>query len=295
MQKITPWILSYANGEEAVNFYNKVFEDSKIGEIKRFPDSIPGIEPGSVLTASINIFGTDLYFLNGGPDVKPNPSISFFVNAQTEEEIDKWWGKLMDGGKALMELQKYPFSEKYGWAEDKYGVSWQLSLTKEKSKMVPLLMFTHENFGKAEEAMNFYASLFQNSSIGVISRYGKESGDQEGKINYAEFVLEGIDFKTMESNFDHKFDFNEAVSFSVECVDQKEVDHLWNGLIADGGEESQCGWLKDKYGVSWQIVPKALNELTNDPDPERAKRAIQAMLGMRKIVISQLEEAANQA
>lgn len=141
-----------------------------------------------------------------------------------------------------------------------------------------------------EDAMAFYTSVFPNSSIEFVNRYTDAGPGTPGEVVSAGFVLDGTRF--IGINGGPVFSFNEAVSFTVECRDQDEVDYYWNALV-DGGQESQCGWLKDRFGVSWQVVPTRLLELTRDADPDRAVAATRAMLGMRKIVIADLEAAAN--
>ena len=147
------------------------------------------------------------------------------------------------------------------------------------TSITPFLWFDTQ----AEEAMNFYASVFKNSKVGEISR------GADGKAFTVNFQLEGQDFIAL--NAGPQFKFNEAVSMFVSCADQNEVDYFWNKLTADGGEESQCGWLKDKYGLSWQIVPTALGKFLGDPNPEKAGRAMQAMLKMQKIIVADLQKA----
>lgn len=155
-------------------------------------------------------------------------------------------------------------------------------------KIHPFLWFDTQ----AEEAMNFYCSVFENAKPGTVSRYPDGSpGGMAGKVMTAEFDLEGMHVTAL--NAGPQFKFNEAISLYVDCEDQAEVDHYWNSLTADGGEESMCGWLKDKFGLSWQIVPRRLPELMSDPDRAKAGRATQAMLQMRKIVVADLEQAAN--
>jgi predicted 3-demethylubiquinone-9 3-methyltransferase (glyoxalase superfamily) len=148
--------------------------------------------------------------------------------------------------------------------------------------------------GKAEEAANFYASVFKNVKVGRITRYDKASseasGQPEGSAMTVEFSIEGMDFVGL--NGGPIFKPNEAVSFQILCENQAEVDDLWSKLTADGGEESMCGWLKDKYGFSWQITPRRLMELLYDQDKGRSERAMQAMLQMQKIDIATLERAA---
>lgn len=139
-----------------------------------------------------------------------------------------------------------------------------------------------------EEAAAFYTSVFPNSHIEQMYRYTAAGPGTPGEVAYGTFVLDGSRF--LGINGGPAFQFSEAVSFEVLCADQDEVDHYWNSLV-DGGEESQCGWLKDRFGLSWQIVPKRLYELLDDPDPARAAAATKAMLGMQKIVVAELEDA----
>jgi predicted 3-demethylubiquinone-9 3-methyltransferase (glyoxalase superfamily) len=155
-------------------------------------------------------------------------------------------------------------------------------------KITPCLWFDT----KGEEAANFYVSLFKNSEITDISRYGDAGPGAPGSVMTVAFVLDGQSFLAL--NGGPEFTFSEAVSFQISCQTQEEVDHYWNSL-AEGGEEGPCGWLKDKYGLSWQVVPTALPELLGDPDPDRAQRAMKAMLGMKKLDIASLQRAADAA
>jgi predicted 3-demethylubiquinone-9 3-methyltransferase (glyoxalase superfamily) len=153
----------------------------------------------------------------------------------------------------------------------------------------PCLWFDSE----LEEAAEFYTKIFPSSSVGHMTRYTDAGPGEPGKVMAGEFTIDGLTFRGI--NGGPEFRFTEAVSFSVNCADQAEVDHYWEALTADGGEESVCGWLKDRFGLSWQVVPTRLYELVSDPDPARARAATQAMLGQRKIVISELEAAADSA
>lgn len=143
-----------------------------------------------------------------------------------------------------------------------------------------------------EEAARFYTGIFPNSSIDHLSRYGDAGPGTPGSVMAGEFTLDGMTFRGI--NGGPAFPFTEAISFSITCRDQTEVDYYWDSL-ADGGEESVCGWLKDRFGLSWQIVPVRLYELVADPVPERAMAATRAMLGMRRIVVAELEAAADAA
>jgi len=190
-----------------------------------------------------------------------------------------------------MDLQKYDFGEFYGWCEDEFGVNWQLMYVQNSDpKLIPSIMFTHHNYAKTAEAMKLYCNIFENSKIEMTSPYGENNLNQKpDALAHAEFVLENQKFIAFDSGFDHQFDLNEAFSFIVNCDGQEEVDKYWNYFTQNGGEESMCGWCKDKFGVSWQIVPKQLMEAMSNPDPAKSSHAMQKMLGMKKIVISELE------
>jgi len=152
-------------------------------------------------------------------------------------------------------------------------------------KITPFLWFDD----KAEEAMNFYVSIFKNSKVGSVTRYGDAGPGPKGMVMSATFQLDGQDFFAL--NGGPLFKFTEAISFFVNCDTQEEVDELWEKLMAGGGSPQRCGWLKDKYGLSWQIIPKALGEMLGDKDPQKSQRVMQAMLQMNKIDIQRLKEA----
>jgi predicted 3-demethylubiquinone-9 3-methyltransferase (glyoxalase superfamily) len=156
-------------------------------------------------------------------------------------------------------------------------------------KITPFLWFDNN----AEEAVNFYVSIFKNSKLGKVTRYNeassKAAGRPEGSVMTMAFELEGQNFTAI--NGGPHFKFTEAISFVVDCESQEEVDYFWNTLTADGGQESQCGWLKDKYGLSWQITPRVLIEMIGDKDPQKAQRVMEAMLQMKKIDIATLQRA----
>lgn len=290
MQKIIPFLWFDDKAEEAVNFYTSIFKNSKIGNTSRYDKAgaeVSGRKEGSVMTMEFELEGFKFSALNGGPIFKFTPAISFFVGCESVEEVEELYTKLIEGGVALMPLDNYGFSEKFGWVNDKYGVSWQINMGKREQKISPYFLFTREQYGKAEEAMNLYTSLIDNSKITFVAHYE----DREPKaVMHATFTLGNEQFIAMDSNEDHKFGFTEAVSLLVNCESQEEVDKLWNGLSASP-ESEQCGWLKDKYGVSWQIVPTVLSKLLSDPDPEKAGRVMKAMLSMKKIEIKGLKDA----
>ncbi len=298
MQKITPNLWFDRQAEEAAKFYTSIFKNSRIGRIIRASKAgfeTHGLPEGTVMTIEFEIERQKFSAINGGPLFKFTPAVSFLVACNTKEEVDALWEELSEDGKALMELGEYPFSEKYGWVQDRYGLSWQVMFEgdfKMMQKITPMLMFVGEQCGKAEAAVKFYTSVFNNAEIGSILRYGKgEEPDREGTIKYAAFILENQGFAAMDSAHEHDFTFNEAVSFMVECGTQEEIDNYWEKLTADGGQESMCGWLKDKFGVSWQVSPTVLGEMLQDHDKEKVERVTNAFLRMKKFDIGELKKA----
>ncbi len=298
MQKIVTALWFDNNAEEAMNFYTSVFENSKIILTHRYPNEglegpMKGFE-GKVLTGIFELERHRFMCLDGGPVFKFNPSVSMTVTCKDADEAKALWDKLSEGGSVLMPLQKYPFSEMYGWTSDKFGLSWQINVGENSQKITPSIMFTKGNFGKCEEAINNYVAIFKDSGIDVIAKYEPGEGDEEGKIKFSLFTLEGQKFIAMESSADHKFEPNGAVSFLVEVQTQEEVDYYWDKLTVGGNPQAQqCGWLADKYGITWQISPKRLGELMMDPDKEKVQRVTHAMLQMKKIDIAELEKAYN--
>lgn len=294
IQKITPFLWFDHQAEEAANFYISIFKNAKIKTVNRYGKEGAegsGREKGTVMTVAFQIEGQEFVAINGGPIFKITPVISFFVNCDTPQEIDQLWEKLSDGGTVMMELDKYPFSERYGWIQDKFGVSWQLILPGRKQKIVPCLMFAGEQHKKAEEAVNFYVSIFKNSGIIQLEHYDASMGP-EGAVVHSKFTLSGHEFTAMDSHMEFPFNFNPAVSFVVNCETQEEVDYYWDSLSKDGDESAQqCGWLKDRFGVSWQIIPKAFLEMLKDVDSEKSGRVMQAMFQMKKIDINGLKKA----
>jgi predicted 3-demethylubiquinone-9 3-methyltransferase (glyoxalase superfamily) len=290
MQKITPHLWFDKEAKEAAEFYASVFKDSNT----KNTTTLHNTPSGTVDIVTIEILGQEFTLISAGPLFKFNPSVSFLVACSTKEEVDALWKKLSEGGTALMELAEYPFSEKYGWVQDKYGLSWQVMFMgdrKIKQRIIPTLMFVGKQCGKAEDAINFYTSVFGSARVGDILRYSKgEEPDKEGTVKHAAFMLEGQQFAAMDSARGHNFAFNEAISFMVHCDTQKEIDYYWGKLSADPKAE-QCGWLKDKYGLSWQIVPTIMDEMLKDNDKKKIARVTEAFLQMKKFDIAKLKKA----
>jgi predicted 3-demethylubiquinone-9 3-methyltransferase (glyoxalase superfamily) len=274
-----PCIWFNGNAYEAASLYCNAFENS----------SIISSNPMVVI---FEVMDKKFMGLNGGPMHKPNPSISFFTTFTSEEELNVAWNLLLEDGKVLMPLDAYPWSNRYGWVQDKYGVSWQLSVSMPGQMAevgtFPSLLFTGNQNGRAEAALNFYTSLFQHSSIEVVSRYQAGDHDTEGNINFAQFIVNGQKMSAMDSSQNHNFQFDQGISLVVNCDTQEEIDYLWLNLT-DGGIEGRCGWCQDSFGIWWQIVPTVLGELMSDP--EKSSKVIEAFMKMKKFDIQTLKNA----
>jgi predicted 3-demethylubiquinone-9 3-methyltransferase (glyoxalase superfamily) len=261
----------------AAELYCSVFKNSRI-------------TTDTPMVVMFELNGKKIMGLNGGPMFKMNPSISLFATFETATETNEVWEKLIIGGKALISIGKHPWSECYGWLQDGFGFTWQLSVVgnkEDKPKITPSFLFTGNRFGQAEEAIRFYSSVFDNSETNVLFHY--PLGDANaGKVMYSEFTLNKYDLIAMDGPGVHEHTFNEAVSFVVNCETQKEIDYYWSKLT-DGGEESMCGWLKDKFGVSWQIIPSIIGKLM--ADPKKGQRVMQTILKMKKLDIESLVNA----
>ena len=296
MQRIVPNFWFDHQAEEAIEFYCSVFKDNKINATLHYPktkeEGLADFQKdlaGKVLTIDFEISGYKFVAINADTTFKPTPSISFFYTCDTKVEMDELWEKLSAGGQTLMELEEYPFSKYYGWVQDKFGYSWQLILNnpegEKRPKIVPSLMFTKERNGQAEDAMKFYTSVFKEYEISKNHNYyPSDMPDRTGKISYADIRLFNQWFAVMDGGIDHDFNFSPALSLMVKCKDQDEIDYYWEKLSANPNFE-QCGWLEDKYGVSWQIVPENIDELIRLPG------AYKRMMTMKKLDIAGLQEA----
>ncbi len=288
-ERITPSIWSDTQAREAVELYTRALKGSKVLGTTIIPDTPSGTT--EIIEASL--LGSGFQLMSAGPAFKPNPAISFMVSCRTRPEVDRLWEELSRGGRTLMELGPYPFSDRYGWCEDRWGVSWQPMLAggrKVGQRITPTLMYTGRLAGRCEEAIEHYTSVFNRSSVGDIARYGPGGPDAEGTVMHAAFTLEGQGFAAMDSARPHDFTFNEAVSLVVRCDDQDEIDYYWEGLSADPAAEV-CGWCKDKYGVSWQVVPSELIGMLRDKDAARAARVTQALNRMKRLDLAELRAA----
>jgi predicted 3-demethylubiquinone-9 3-methyltransferase (glyoxalase superfamily) len=304
MNKITSFLWFNDNAEEATDFYTSIFNNSKIESLVRYDKAgaeASGRSEGSVMVVDFELEGQTFGALNGGP-AQPGfitdftPAISFYVTCKTVAEAKELWDKLLPSAKVMMAFQKYPFSEGFGWLADKFGVSWQIFTGESNQGIAPCLMFTGKQAGKAQEAINFYTSVFLaqarfvESKVEMLAQYGEDQPEENGSIMHGEFTLGGQRFMAMDSHLQHDFGFTPAISFVVNCETQAEVDHFWDKL-SEGGATNVCGWLTDKYGITWQVVPTILGKLLSGSDQERAKRVMTAMIKMTKLIVKDLEEA----
>jgi len=262
-QVITPAIWCDGTADEAAQFYTDVFRDTSIAE------QAPG------LAATVSIHGFRLSLIDGGNQYAPNPSISCILNfdpllfggeEQARDYLDELYERLSTGG-VLMELGEYPFSPRYAWVRDRFGMTWQLMLTDPDGDprpfVIPSFMFGGTNHAHAEEATDAWIALFDNSRRGALYRYEEGGPLDEGAVMFTDFTLRGTWMAATDSGTFHDFTFTPGVSIIVSCRDQEEIDRYWAGLSAVP-EAERCGWCVDRWGVSWQVVPHNIAELMAD-------------------------------
>lgn len=290
MKQIIAHLWFDKEAEEAVNFYTSVFPNS---EIKR-KSVLEDTPSGDALSIDFVLENLSMSAINGGPLFQLNPSISIMVAVSEPDEVDELYNQLSEGGQDLMPLDKYPFSERYAWVQDRYGLSWQLMVDPSNAaynKLRISLLFSGEACGKAEEALKYYQQVFNQAEIANISNYQEgEATDKRAKINFSEFIINNQKLVLMDHGMGGDFNFNEAFSLLIFCGSQAEIDYYWDKL-SHVPEAEQCGWVKDQFGVSWQIVPIRMIELLDSGTEEEIQRVTQAMLKMKKLDIEALENA----
>lgn len=294
---IVPHLWFDTQAREAAGFYCAVFADSAVEHVGQVRDT----PSGDCDLVSFSLAGQPFMAISAGPHFRFTPAISFIVNydpgrdPQAQQSLDRAWAELVEGGEVLMPLDAYPFSKRYGWVQDRFGLSWQLILSDPEREprpfITPSLLFTGEVCGQAAEAAEFYRSVFEGSQAGDLVRCpaGAEP-DREGTVMYTDFRVGDTWFAAMDSAHAHGFGFNEAISFVVKCETQAEIDQYWS-LLSAVPEAEQCGWCKDQYGVSWQIVPAALDHMLRSDDAERVARVTRAFLQMKKFDVALLQRA----
>ena len=280
--KIIPHLWYDKEAKEAAAFYAATFPDSRVTDTYTLHDT----PSGDCDVVSFEVLGHPMMAISAGPLFKFNPSVSFFAYCDTAAELDQIWQCLAKDGEVLMPVDAYPWSERYGWVQDRYGLSWQLMLRDpnvDRPRLVPSLLFVGDNYGRAEEAIEFWTGIFDDAQRGRLER------NEDGKVLFADFMLERQWFIAMDSQ-PHDFQFNEAISFLIQCDDQQEIDRYWDALSAVP-EAEVCGWLRDRFGLVWQVAPKDMERMLKEGTPEQAARVTQAFLKMKKFDLATLERA----
>ncbi len=290
MQGITPHLWFDTEAVEAARFYCDTFPGSQVTNMVTLPDT----PSGDVDMVAFELFGQSFMAISAGPLFRFDPSVSFAVACETAEEVDRYWDRLSSGGSVLMELGSYPFNARYGWTTDRYGLSWQVSVAGEDAvgqRITPSLLFAGDVCGRAQEAIGSYTSVFPDSAVEMVVPYGSDAApNPEGDVMFASFRLAGQRFAAMDSGLDHDGGFNEAVSFLVNCDDQDEMDRTTDALSAVP-EAEQCGWIKDRFGLSWQISPVALDHMMAGGSDEQISRITQSFLAMKRLDLAELRRA----
>lgn len=296
MQTIVPHIWINRVADDAADFYLAALPDTAVVGRQTYPtEGLLDFQEefaGQTLVVELEIAGYRMALINAGDEFAPTPAISFFLNFDPSErddahgELTRTWERLIEGGNVLMELGEYPFSPHYGWVRDRYGVSWQLMLTNPDGEprpfVIPDLMFCGPAQNQAQEAVDLYLSVFPDAALGNRVHYDEAQGPvTTDSVIFSDFQIRGEWLSAMDSAVEQPFTFSPGVSLLFNARGQEEIDHLWNALSAVPAAE-QCGWLQDRYGVSWQIVPDNLGELLERPG------AYGRFMGMKRIVIDDL-------
>ncbi len=287
MQRIVPNLWFDHKAAEAADYYSRVFPDTRVVETVHYPtEGLLDFQKefaGDVLTVAFEIQGHRFMGINAGPDVTLNPSISFMVNFPPDQQadLDAAWEALADSGEVRLPLGEYPYSDRYGWVQDRYGVNWQLCLADASLPpfIVPNLMFTEAVPDRAGEAIDFYTSVFGGKVLAVYHYEDEGQEAAEGSVQFGTFELLGQRFATMDAPVAQGFTFNFGVSLMVSCADQAELDRYW-AQLSHVPEAEQCGWCKDQFGLSWQLVPADLDRLMAKPG------AYEKLMGMKKIEVA---------
>lgn len=290
MQKIVPHLWFDTQALEAAKLYVSLFENSKILSTNMLYDT----PSGDAQTVGFQLSGLEFAAISAGPYFKFNSSISLMVACETKEEVDFLYHSLIQGGSELMPLGIYDFSPWYAWITDQYGLNWQFMLVesgKPQKKIRPCILFGMDQCGKAQEAIDFYRNVFPDSKLSFINHYKQgEAQDIRAKINYAELQIFDLEMVIMDHAFGGDAVFNEAISFMILCEDQNEIDYYWDKLTFVKEAEA-CGWLKDQFDLSWQIIPKIMAELLSTGTEQEIERVTKAFLEMKKFDIAALENA----
>jgi predicted 3-demethylubiquinone-9 3-methyltransferase (glyoxalase superfamily) len=269
--KITPCLWFEYSAKEAVEFYCETFRNSFIIE-------------SSELSVKFSLNNIEFVALNKSPNSTINDTISFSVYCGGEWEIERLYSVFSQGGEVIMPLGPYPFARKYAWVKDKFGVSWQLDVDpiNNPQNIVPSVMFVNDHAPKLKEAINFYHGIFPKPMMLFEVAYPPEIHMPEGCLRFAQHKLNGYIFNFMSNHERQESESNESVSFTVWCKDQEDINHYWNALNSKASKIGKFGWLQDKYGLWWQILPNNLGALLKD------KENLQKLMQMEKINLADL-------
>jgi predicted 3-demethylubiquinone-9 3-methyltransferase (glyoxalase superfamily) len=291
MQRITPNVWFNGTAAEATAFYASVLPGGRVTHTDYYPtEGLPDFQKhlaGKELVVEFEVAGYRFMGINAGPEFPVNPAISFMLNFDPSVDdaarahLDEIWTALAEGGRVLMPLDSYDFSPRYGWVQDRYGVTWQLMLTNPEGEprpfVIPCLTFGDVAQNRAGEAVAYYTSVFPGTRAGTLATYSEAVGTADaGSVMFADLEVLGQWFAFMDAASPQDFTFTPGVSLMVECADQAEIDRYWDALSAVP-EAEQCGWCTDRFGVSWQIVPSGMSEYLGKPG------AYEKMLSMKKI------------
>lgn len=292
-QRIIPSLWFAGDAEEAATLYARIFPGARIGDTQRYPTEglLDFQQPmaGQVLTIDVELPDLRITLVNASDEFRPNPSASFLVtfdparDADARESVDVLHAALAEGGVERMPLQAYPFSPYYAWVEDRFGVNWQLMVTEpgasQRPRVVPALTFCGSAQNRCREAMDLYIDTLPDSAWGMVAEYPEQTGPATpGSIMFSEVRLFGQWFTAMDSGAEMPFAFTEGYSLMVQASGQDQLDAFWSAL-SSVPEAERCGWCKDRFGLSWQVVPDNLGELMSRPN------AYATLMGMGKIEI----------
>ena len=271
--------------KNAVNFYKNTFGDLEIEHTEYYTKAGSEIHQqseGTVMTISFKLWNQDFIALNGNSMFKHSPSFSNFVYVKSTADLDKIWNQLTVDGTIRMPLNEYPWSKKYGWVADQYGVEWQLMLSEGENKIVPAILFVDSLYGKGQQALDFYLKSFPVSKL-----IAKEITDEH--ILFSQFKLYNQEFILMEGAGAHGHVFSESYSIVLNCETQAEIDQFWTQLTMNGGQKGPCGWLKDSFGISWQVVPKDLSLWLKEAPQNKKEKLLAKLMDMEKLNIAELK------
>lgn len=288
MQTIIPHLWYNTEAKEAVAFYVDLF-----GGNVDWTYTITDTPSGDSDLIQFQLGNMTLAAISAGPYFKLNESMSLMVNVASKDEVTRLYQALSEGGRVLMPLGEYPFSPYYVWLEDRFGLSWQLSYAPDLDKPYQFdicLLFSQGQVGLAQPMLDYYKDKLPQARLGRLSYYGEgEAAVEAAKLNYAELLVAGQKMIVMDHGYGGEASFNEAFSLMVYVDSQDELDFYYD-LLSAVPEAEMCGWVKDQFGISWQIVPRMLMEAYDTASPEKVKAVNAAVMTMKRLDIAKIQE-----